>query len=140
MIASVMYLRRTFAIRANQVQEENIREIADWCKGTVAKVLDGTDRLYVLVPTRVKGEMKWLKAYMGDWVTCSVVGTGFKVYPDKSFKTAFETAEVDEKKFTKVQQLVLAAMARQDQCTFHGVSAEGYPFSQEITRLIMKVV
>lgn len=140
MLESSVFVRRTFSIKANQITEENAREIAKWCGGTVSRTLDDYEALYILIPVKIAGRPQEIKAWVGDWVTCSSAGKGFKVYPDKSFRVAFESPAINMETFAKVHQLVLSAMSRQDVCTYNEASSEATPYAEEVAKLILRVV
>jgi len=85
------YVRRPFSVKAVQVTEENIKDVALWCGGTVARTLDDYEALYICVPVKSgRGETTELKAFVGDWVTCARLKKIFKVYGESSFAKVFK--------------------------------------------------
>lgn len=85
------YKRKTFQVDAVQVTDSNLVEVAAWCKGEVKTDADG--KKFVKVKVHRPMNRKQTEAYPADWVLLS--STGFKVYPEKAFESAFEQQEID---------------------------------------------
>lgn len=84
------FSRKTFEVKAVQVNEKNIKEVAEWCGGTLAKKLDDGGDIYVSVPVKQPSNHKKTypsRAYLNYWVLQS--GTGFRVYSPTGFEVAF---------------------------------------------------
>lgn len=94
MFATTTYQRKPLVVQAAQVNEQSLRELSQWCGGTV-KIETGGVGLgdpYIEVPgKRVHGEMQY--AYVGDWIVQT--GKIFKVYRDKTFREMFQKAKKD---------------------------------------------
>jgi hypothetical protein len=85
------FTRKTFYVEGVQVTRENIREVAEWCGGTIAKKLDDTDDIYIHVPvkqTKNSGRPHPSRAFIGYYVLKS--STGFRVYNPTGLEAAFE--------------------------------------------------
>ncbi|QBZ73610.1 hypothetical protein SEA_ROSAASANTEWAA_46 [Streptomyces phage RosaAsantewaa] len=137
-IETKTYARKSFTVDAVQVTEENIRDVATWCGGTVAKKLDDTGRLYIKLERVNVSYKRRTMAFVGDWVLVS--STGFKIYENKSFKGVFEPIDLTaSQKFSKVHALVMDAMRRQDAETYNDTSSNATPYGEEIAKRIMEV-
>ena len=93
------YKRKSFEVDAVQATEENLEELALWCHGEVQT--DSEGRKFVKVKVHRPMNRKQTEAYPGDWVLLS--STGFKVYPDKAFQSAFEEGLVYTEEDAKAQ-------------------------------------
>lgn len=89
------FARKTFYVDAVRVSEANIKEVAEWCNGTIET--DETGHTFLQVEVQRPLNDRQTQAYIGDWVL--MAGSGFKVYVPKAFDKAFEKA----KYFTKEQ-------------------------------------
>lgn len=97
-IETKSYRRKQFHVDAVQVTEENIRQVAKWCKGEVQNVTkmrtDGegsrtrTKVPYIHVEVHRPLNERHTKAFVGDWILKS--DAGFKVYTEKAFENSFE--------------------------------------------------
>jgi hypothetical protein len=88
------FTRRVFDVSAAQVTQENISEIAVWCKGTVEETKPTPKRpseQYIQVDVHRPLNERQTRAFVGDWVITS--GPGFKVYTDRAFKSCFKEKE-----------------------------------------------
>lgn len=83
------YYRKPLQVEAVQVTEENILEVAKWCKGKVYEASNGKMTLEVKVLHPLHANQT--KAQEGDWVLKS--SQGFKIYADTAFKKGFDKAE-----------------------------------------------
>lgn len=88
MIESTIYVRKPFEVEAVEVTEENIKEAAQWCQGTLME----DSRPYIKVRVARPLNERQTKAYPGDWILYA--GTGFKVYTAKAFYKTFEMKPV----------------------------------------------
>lgn len=89
------YTRKPFPIEAVQVTTENMRDVAEWCKGEVittdskiAEALQKTPETYIKVKASNPMNDRQTQAFPGDWVLYA--NKGYKVYTDKSFKRSFD--------------------------------------------------
>lgn len=85
--------RKPFSVEAVQVTRENMREVAEWCGGTVeTKVTptkNGSKReKFVKVPTSKPMNEKQTQAFVSDWVLLS--DKKFKVYIHRAFVHTFQ--------------------------------------------------
>jgi hypothetical protein len=80
------FARKPFYVDAVRVSENNIEEVAEWCKGEV--VNNGTDPIHIRVEVNRPLNERQTQAFVGDWVLFA--GTGFKVYMPKAFDRSFE--------------------------------------------------
>lgn len=90
MIEPRTYVNKPFEIEAVQVTEENISEVADWCKG---HVIVGNKEIHIKVQVRLPRNERQTQARYGDWVL--VTGRGPKVYTDVAFHKSYDL-KVDE--------------------------------------------
>jgi hypothetical protein len=88
-VISEIWTRNSFDVEAVRVTEENIREVANWCGGTVAKSLTDYPKLYVCLDTVHYNKHRQTKAFVGDWIIH--VDDEFKHYRDKSFRLAYQS-------------------------------------------------
>jgi len=139
-IVTATYERRTFRVQAIRVTKENMRELAEWCGGDLARTLDENERDYISVTVgHVNGRPRLARAYAGNWVTRLTEGNNFRVYKDKSFVEAFRAILDDTEKYAKVHQLVRAAMREQDAATYHGESSNTGNTAEVITTKILEL-
>jgi hypothetical protein len=87
------YVRKSFDVEAIRVTEENMKEIAEWCKGTVETphALSVESDPFINVRVRYPLTPRQTQAFVGEWVLYS--GTGFKVYTDSAVKKHFVGSE-----------------------------------------------
>src|SRR6188472_2903504 len=73
------FARKSFDVEAVQVTNENMKEIAEWCKGTVETphALSVESDPFINVRVRYPLTPRQSQAFVGDWVLYS--GKGFKV-------------------------------------------------------------
>ena len=100
------FLRRTFPVDAIRVTEENIRHLADWCGGTIAKTLEDRPKLYIALKVEHPSGRREAKAFPGDWLVTT--RGGFKVFNDRAFKNTF--IHVENVSDEKIGKLVRDAM------------------------------
>lgn len=140
-IALSTYRRKTFTVSAIQVTEENIRRVATWCGGTVAKTLDDRGQLYICKPNSPQFARSISKAYIGYWVVRS--NTRYRIYSNESFMATFEPNRYSgpEVKRQEILALVMGAMGRQDAATYMGESSKGMDVvAREYTEAILKLL
>lgn len=94
------YVRKPFYVQAVQVTEENMHEVAKWCRGEVMPTPEKYTRPgrngYIAVaaanPMAVPNERHSM-AFAGDWVVKGAFGSknthAFKVYLPKAFSETF---------------------------------------------------
>ena len=84
------FSRRPFEVEAIQVTEENIKAVAEWCRGKVlhAQRTAGTIEPYIKVQTHRPANKKQTMAFIGDWILRAE--TGFKIYTDAAMQNSFE--------------------------------------------------
>lgn len=80
------FARKPFYVDAVRVSENNIEEVAEWCKGKVETNEDG--QKFIRVEVNRPLNERQTQAFIGDWVLFA--GTGFKVYMPKAFDRSFE--------------------------------------------------
>lgn len=81
------YVRKPFKVEGIQVTDENMHEVAEWCKGTLER--DNQEKPYIAVPVLKPVSERQKTAFVGDWVL--KFNNGFKVFNDKAFHGSFET-------------------------------------------------
>ena len=83
------YTRRPFDIDAIQVTEENISDVASWCKGTIEteSPIAKEDGKHILVRVLRPVNSRQTTAFVGDWVL--KYGKTFKVYTNEAFGANF---------------------------------------------------
>jgi hypothetical protein len=93
------YSRKPFHVDAVQVTEENMEEVAAWCKGEIRtskktirndenEITERKEIPFIKVEVHRPLNDRQTKAYAGDWVLLS--DAGFKVYTQRAFDNAFE--------------------------------------------------
>lgn len=89
------YCRKPLDVQAIQVTEENMADVALWCKGGIFEAAqDYPDEEifigdhYIKVPVNNPFNERQAQAFTGDWVIKSS-RANYKVYTDKAFKAAF---------------------------------------------------
>jgi hypothetical protein len=106
------FTRKTFTVEAIKLTEENIHAVALWCRGTIAKTLDGKDQLYIAM--RRPGlpyERSELMAFPGNWVVHNLLQKSFRPYEEGVFFHSFiPTDRSDDEKLSEVVRLVKLAM------------------------------
>lgn len=110
MIRPELWTRNSFDVGAVRITEENIREVATWCGGTVAKTLTDNPKLYVCVGTKVHNQLRDTKAHIGDWII-NVDGE-YKHYRDRQFRQAYQSKAA---KREAVLEMVREAMSAQEE-------------------------
>lgn len=88
------YIRRPLVVLAEEVTEENMADVAAWCRGEIRTAGPSeeegreTEQKYIKVPVKRPLNQKQTQAYVGDWVLKA--GSGFKVYTHKAFTSSFQ--------------------------------------------------
>ena len=82
------YVRKPFEIEAVQVTEENMTEVAEWCKGTIIDAVPDGEQKHIKVKVFKPMGDRQTMAFVSDWVL--FFNGGFKVYLDSSFTRSFE--------------------------------------------------
>lgn len=85
--------RKPFSVEAVQVTRENMKEVAEWCGGSIetktTPTRNGSKReRYVKVPTTKPLNEKQTQAFASDWVLLSE--RKFKVYTHRAFVHTFQ--------------------------------------------------
>jgi len=88
------FVRKPFSVEAVQVTEENMSEVALWCRGQIRTSVgkDGKgEQKYIKVNVKRALDDRQTMAYVGDWVVTAVNPNtrGFKVYTPKAFTQTF---------------------------------------------------
>lgn len=88
------FVRKPFYVDGVQVTEENLEQVAEWCKGRVKTSPNPKDKnRYIKVNVNNPINNRQTTAFVGDYVLYSLTG-GFKVYTEQAFNRSFDTAEV----------------------------------------------
>lgn len=89
------FMRKTFPIDAVQVTEENMEEVAQWCKGVIettpaeiAEKLSRDPEVWIRVKVHNPLDDRQTQAFVGDWVLYT--NRSYKCYRDRPFKRSFE--------------------------------------------------
>lgn len=79
-------------VDAALVTEENMKEVAEWCNGTIL-TFDETEKVknveYIKVRVQHPISQRQTKAFVGDFVLYG--GKSFKVYPEGAFHRTFDS-------------------------------------------------
>lgn len=86
---TVKYARKPFYVDVpDPVSEENMAEMAEWCKGEIRTEGSGPNaRKYIKVHVHLPLKERQTKAFIGDRILFA--GNGFKVYTPKAFENSF---------------------------------------------------
>lgn len=128
------FTRRTFTVRAIQVTEENIADLASYVK-TVVRIDEKRwgDRQHFLIltvsPENASRGVQMSPVFIGDWLTES--DKGFQRYVDNRFHITFEKKPSDDEKRAKV----LNFLQEQDDTGFYSL-----PNLDWFTEQIMKII
>lgn len=79
------YVRRQFSVEAIQVTNENMLEVAKWCKG---RIRGESDSHHIKLNINRPLSERQTKAFPGDWILHSP--SGFRIYTPKAFENGFE--------------------------------------------------
>lgn len=84
------FVRKPFYVTAVLVTDENMADVAEWCKGNVRTTVRGSDHEEKYIKVRVHNSLsdRQTKAFVGDRVLYAT--TGFKVYTPYAFEKSFE--------------------------------------------------
>ena len=82
------FYRKSFPVEAVQVTAENMEEVCEWAKGTIA--FDETDAKtrHIKIDVHQPLDDRQTRAYVTDWVLYA--GRGFKIYRDGAFNKSFD--------------------------------------------------
>lgn len=95
MIELKTYIRKPFPVQGVLVTNENMEELATWCKGEIkTEKHRGVEKKFIDVPVKNKILDKQSKAYVGYWLLFG--GKGFKVYTNRAFQTCFVPQDEDK--------------------------------------------
>lgn len=90
MLDILKYNRKSFPVEAVLVTEENMSEVARWCKGRVKTTdIGGQTVSFIKVRVPRSTNERQTQAFVGDRVLCSDKKT-FKVYTASAFENNFE--------------------------------------------------
>jgi hypothetical protein len=107
------YVRRSFPIRAIQITEENIGDVAVYA-GTVVRIdskrWNGEPHILILTEHSNR-QPQMHPLFIGDWVT--ETDAGLQRYKDNRFRTTFEPKPTDYEKRHRVTVLVEMALMSQ---------------------------
>lgn len=89
------FMRKPFSVEAVEVTEENMTEVATWCRGQLRKSAGPSGRRpqqYIKVNVKRALNDRQTMAYVGDWVVTATDQSirGFKVYTPKAFSLTFD--------------------------------------------------
>lgn len=105
------FQRKPFIVDCVQVTEENIKDVADWCKGTItetdpkiAEQLKRPIKTWIQVDVQSPMNDKQCQAFVGDWVLWA--NRGFKIYTPKAFERTFEPVFSGERPAPKIHSEV----------------------------------
>jgi hypothetical protein len=96
-IEPLIYKRKPFFVKEIQVTAENLKDVAEWCGGTVEVESFRKQRIqvpFIKVNVKEPRSDKQTKAYITDHIL--IAGSGFKVYTDSAFKNSFDLAQDEE--------------------------------------------
>ena len=101
MLKTHKFARKPFYVDAVRVSEANMKEVAEWCDGTIKTQGDAgraeEEVPFIAVKVYRPLNERQSQAFVGDWVLFA--GSGFKVYTPKAFDKSFEKV----KTLTKAQ-------------------------------------
>lgn len=123
------YVRKSFPVEAIQVTEENMKDVAEWCNGSVMRASVQKDgeasrpRNFIRMNINGARNSRQTTAFAGDWILKSA--ESFKIYTDKAFKGTFTDPYKDQDLVSIVEQKVLTAMKAQDVATYYGEGSDG---------------
>lgn len=94
------FVRKPFGVQAVEVKEENMAEVAQWCRGeirTEAARNGRPIRRYIKVGVKRPLEERQTKAYVGDFVVVAKDPNirGFKVYTPRAFDQTYDELVAD---------------------------------------------
>jgi hypothetical protein len=96
------FQRKPFLVDAIQVTEENMEEVAKWCKGTIthtdpaiAEQLKKPVQTWIQVETQQPMNDRQKQAFVGDWLLYA--NRGFKIYAPKAFERTFDPVFKEER-------------------------------------------
>lgn len=88
------YKRKPFYVDEVRVTEENLSDVATWCKGEVRTTKGKNPQKYIKVKVLRPLNNKQTTAFVGDHVLFSETG-GYKVYTHEAFVKSFDTVNAD---------------------------------------------
>lgn len=94
-IQTEAFIRKPFYVEAIRVTEQNLTEIATWCKGFLKNGNPNKDAnpiMCVKVPVKKAATVRQTMAFPGDWVLVMKDfenNDSFKVYTKKAFEAGF---------------------------------------------------
>lgn len=82
-----IWSRNSFDAECVRVTEENIQDVAEWCDGSITRLMTQYPKKYIRFNVVQYNEHREAKAFIGDWVI--LVKGEFKHYRDESFHRAY---------------------------------------------------
>lgn len=84
------YVRRAFPVKAVEVTDDNIYDVAKWCGGEIrtSRIPNQKAQKFIKVEVRNPLNDRQTRAFPGDWVLFAE--EQFKVYTPKAFEMSFE--------------------------------------------------
>ena len=79
------YVAKPYTVEACLVAHDNMQKVADWCYGSVVRII-GQTLIAVPSPTTVA---QWVYAFVGQYILRSPRGF-FEVWTAQSFKSRYE--------------------------------------------------
>ena len=114
MLKTEKYTRKPFIIEAVQVTEDNMEEVAVWCRGKVlttnsqiAAGLHKDPERYIQVEVQNPLNERQKRAFVNDWVLFA--NQGFKVYTPRAFERSFDLAFQESEKQSVPTPAVMAS-------------------------------
>ncbi|QEQ93937.1 hypothetical protein SEA_KARDASHIAN_72 [Streptomyces phage Kardashian] len=132
-IKSTTFWRKSYAVEAIRLTNDNIQKVADEIDGSLGETADGDP---IVIFNSVVGRVQ---AAIGDWLIQISEGRFYRMEDEafaRKYSTHSERAAEDEK-YAKVHNLVLEAMRKQDTATYHGDSNGMDLVAVEITKKLL---
>lgn len=110
MIITTAFQHKTLVVQAIQITVDNMKEVAEWCGGSVKKSQPtGYSQRYPYVEVvvgHIAGRTQLARAAVGMWITCLTKDNNFRVYKARSFDETFLEIMSEEEKRGKIRSLV----------------------------------
>ena len=82
------YIRRPFAVKAVQISEENIRDLAEWTEGSVGVNHKNETNIRIIEPPGKRLRYRQKHGFYGDWLVHGP--QGFRIFSNEAFHRTFE--------------------------------------------------
>jgi hypothetical protein len=92
------FARKPIIVEAIQIDEKNMRQVAQWCSGDVRTDVNHrnkTKERYVKVRVFMPKTERQTMGFVTDWVLYAGTG-GYKVYTDRAFRNTFDPLDQAE--------------------------------------------